>query len=103
MRKTNSRGIETATSLVRQTPEARTTSLYTFTIVIEKEAGDDGFAAYSTTLPGCFSKGATFQEAKRNVHVAVQRQLQSLLAEGKPVRQSENLVYVEELTVAVWR
>ena len=49
------------------------------------------------TLPACFSKGETFQEAKRNVHDAVQKQLESLLAEGKPVRQSENLVYVEEL------
>ena len=103
MRKTNLRGTERPASLARQTPESRTTTLYTFTIVIEKEPGDDGYAAYSTTLPGCFSKGETFQEAKRNVHAAVQKQLESLLAEGKPVRQSENLVYVEELTVAVWR
>jgi predicted RNase H-like HicB family nuclease len=103
VRKTNPRGAEPPGSLARQTREPRSTSVYTFTIVIEKEPDDDGYAAYSTTLPGCFSKGETFQEAKRNVHLAVQKQLESLLAEGKPVRQSENLVYVEELTVAVWR
>jgi hypothetical protein len=32
---------------------------YTFEIVVEKEAEDDGYLAYSPTLPGCFSNGKT--------------------------------------------
>jgi hypothetical protein len=32
---------------------------YTFEIVVEKEAEDDGYMAYSPTLPGCLSNGKT--------------------------------------------
>jgi hypothetical protein len=28
---------------------------FTFAILIEKEPGDEGYFAYSPTLPGCFS------------------------------------------------
>jgi len=40
---------------------------YTFEIVVEKEQEDDGYSAYSPTLPGCFSNGKTIEEAKRNI------------------------------------
>ncbi len=40
---------------------------YTFEIVIEKEAEDDGYAACSPTLPGCFGNGKTIEGAKRNI------------------------------------
>lgn len=44
---------------------------YSFEIVIEKEPEDAGYFAYSPTLPGCFSNGATIEEAKRNIREAV--------------------------------
>ena len=74
---------------------------YTFEIVVEKEADDQGYSAYSPTLPGCFSNGTTVEEAKRNVRDAIQQHIASLLAHGQPVPQNERLVHVEELTVGV--
>ena len=74
---------------------------YTFEIVIEKEAEDEGYSAYSPALPGCFSNGGTVEEAKRNMREAIELHLQSLLAHGQPIPQSEKRVHVEELTVGV--
>ena len=74
---------------------------YSFEIVIEKEPEDDGYLAYSPTLPGCFSNGSTIEDAKRNIRAAVQQHVTSLLAHHEPVPQHENLVHVEELTVGV--
>jgi predicted RNase H-like HicB family nuclease len=72
---------------------------YTFEIRIEKEPDDDGYLAYSPTLPGCFSNGATIEEAKRNIREAIQQHLMSLEAHGEPISQCERLVHIEELTV----
>ena len=74
---------------------------YTFEIVIEKETEDEGYSAYSTSLPGCFSNGRTVEEAKQNIRDAIGQHLQSLLAHGHPIPQSEKRVHVEELTVGV--
>ena len=74
---------------------------YTFEIVIEKEAEDEGYSAYSPGLPGCFSNGRTVEEAKRNIRDAIEQHLQSLLAHGQPIPQSQKRVHVEELTVGV--
>ncbi len=74
---------------------------FTFEIVIEKEPEDDGYLAYSPTLPGCFSNGRSIEEAKRNMREAIQLHLESLLEHGDSVPQNEQLVHVEELTVAV--
>ncbi|HEV8676215.1 MAG TPA: type II toxin-antitoxin system HicB family antitoxin [Methylomirabilota bacterium] len=74
---------------------------YTFEIVIEKEAEDEGYTAYSPTLPGCFSNGKTVEEAKRNIREAIQLHVESLLAHGQPIPQNERLIHVEELTVGI--
>ena len=74
---------------------------YTFEIVIEKEAEDDGYAAYSPTLPGCFSNGKTIEEAKRNIRDAIRQHIESLEAHGQPIPQNDKLVHVEELTVGL--
>jgi len=74
---------------------------YSFEIVIEKEPEDSGYLAYSPSLPGCFSNGATIEEAKRNIREAVQQHVASLQAHGKAIEQQERLVHVEELTVGV--
>jgi predicted RNase H-like HicB family nuclease len=55
---------------------------YTFEIVVEKEAEDDGYLAYSPNLSGCFSNGQTGEDAKRNMREAVQQYMQSLLTHG---------------------
>ena len=58
---------------------------YTFEIVVEKEPEDDGYAAYSPTMPGCFSNGKTIEEARKNIREAVQQHMESLLAHGQAI------------------
>ncbi|MGH6918390.1 MAG: type II toxin-antitoxin system HicB family antitoxin [Geminicoccaceae bacterium] len=56
---------------------------YHFEIVIEKETDDEGYSAYSPSLPGCFSNGSTIEEARRNMREAIQQHVASLLAHGE--------------------
>jgi predicted RNase H-like HicB family nuclease len=72
-----------------------------FQIVIKKEPEDEGYYAYSPTLPGCFSNGKTIEEARRNIREAVEQHVESLLRHARKVPQDDNLVHVEELTVGV--
>ena len=74
---------------------------YSFQIVIEKEPDDAGYFAYSPTLPGCFSNGATIEDAKRNIREAIEQHLAVLLERSEPVPQNDRLVHVEELTVGM--
>ena len=74
---------------------------YSVIVAIEKEAEDEGYAAYSPTLPGCFSNGKTVEEAKRNIRDAIRLHIESLLAHGQPVPQNEKLVLVEEVIIEV--
>ena len=74
---------------------------YTFEIVIEKEAEDEGYLAYSPTLPGCFSNGKTVEDARRNIREAIQQHVASLLSHGQDVPQGDKLIHVEELTVGI--
>ncbi len=74
---------------------------YSFQIVIEKELEDEGYYAYSPTLPGCFSNGGTIEDARRNIREAIQQHLESLRAHADPIPQDERIVHVEALTVGV--
>lgn len=74
---------------------------YNFEIVVEKETEDEGYLAYSPSLPGCFSNGLTVEEARRNIRDAIQQHLAVLLEHNQPVPQHENLVMVEALSVGV--
>ncbi len=74
---------------------------YSFQIVIEKELEDEGYYAYSPTIPGCFSNGKTIEDAKRNIREAIQQHLESLRAHAEPIPQDERVVHVEELTVGI--
>lgn len=74
---------------------------YTFEIVVEKEAEDEGYCAYSPTLQGCFSNGKTIEEAKRNIREAIRQHVKSLQKHKQPIPQHERLVHVEELTVGI--
>jgi predicted RNase H-like HicB family nuclease len=74
---------------------------YSFQIVIEKEPEDEGYYAYSPTLPGCFSNGKSIEEARRNIREAIEQHMASLMAHTQPIPQDDRLVHVEELTVGV--
>jgi len=58
---------------------------FTFEIVVEKEVEDEGYSAYSPTLPGCFSNGRTIEDAKKNIRDAIRLHVESLLAHGQPI------------------
>ena len=74
---------------------------FNFEIVIEKEPEDEGYLAYSPSLPGCFSNGRTVEDAKRNMRDAITQHVTALLVHGEPVRRNERLVHVEELAIGV--
>jgi len=74
---------------------------FSFEIVIEKELEDEGYFAYSPTIPGCFSNGKSIEQAKRNIREAITQHLESLRAQGEAIPQSDRIVHVEELTVGV--
>jgi predicted RNase H-like HicB family nuclease len=74
---------------------------FSFEVVIEKEAEDEGYFAYSPTLPGCFSNGPTIEAAKRNIREAIEQHLASLRDRGEPIPQSDRIVLVEALTVGL--
>lgn len=57
----------------------------TFEIVVEREPEDEGYYAYSPTLPGCFSNGRTIEAARRSIRGAVQQHIESLLAHREAV------------------
>jgi predicted RNase H-like HicB family nuclease len=74
---------------------------FSFEIVIEKEPEDEGYFAYSPTIPGCFSNGKTIEQAKRNIREAIAQHIDSLRAHDEAIPQSDRIVHVEELTVGV--
>ena len=74
---------------------------YSFQIVIEKEPEDEGYYAYSPTLPGCFSNGKTIEETRHNIREAIEQHLASLIAHVQPVPQNDAVVHVEELSVGL--
>ncbi len=74
---------------------------YNFEILIEKEPDDEGYHAYSPTLPGCFGSGRTIEDAKRDMRLAITQHIDVLISHGQPIPQNEHLVHVEELTVGV--
>jgi predicted RNase H-like HicB family nuclease len=81
--------------------EGPPTRLYTFQIVIETEAERAGYTAYSPTLPGCFRRGATIEEAKERIRQAIRERVETLLATGEPIAQCERLLHVEELSMVL--
>jgi len=61
-----------------------------FQIVIEKEPDDEGYNAYSPTLPGCFSNGKTIEEIRRNIREAIEQHIESLLSHDQQIPQDDN-------------
>lgn len=58
---------------------------YPVVVVIEREPEDEGYFAYSPTLPGCFSSGRTIEEARRNMSLAIHQHITSLADHGQPI------------------
>ena len=54
---------------------------YKINIVIEED--NDGFYAYCPQLKGCQSQGDSLEEAKKNIHEAVELYIETLSDEEK--------------------
>lgn len=71
-----------------------------YTIILQPEADPD-FEGYSNAslpaLPGCFSYGATRQEALHTIKEAIELYLEDLEAAGEPVPDER----IESIEVAV--
>ncbi len=74
---------------------------FSFQIMIEKEDEDEGYYAFCPNLPGCFSNGRTFEEAKVNIREAIQLHLEALLSSGEEIQSNGKLLHLEELTVGI--
>ena len=68
---------------------------YHFVAVIEKD--EDGYFAFCPQLQGCYTSGATFEEARANLADAIRLHLEDRLAAGEEIKDSEsvNLTTVE--------
>ena len=71
---------------------------YVFSVVIERD--EDGYFAFCPELQGCYSQGATYEEALENVRDAVHLHVEDRLENGEEIRQSES-VSLTSLEVAV--
>jgi predicted RNase H-like HicB family nuclease len=74
---------------------------FSFEIIIEKEGDDEGYFAYSPSLPGCFSNGKTIEETRKNIREALQQHVLSLRERSLPIPQKERIVHVEALSIGV--
>jgi predicted RNase H-like HicB family nuclease len=74
---------------------------FSFNIVIEKEPEDEGYYAYSPTLPACFSNGKTIEEARINIRAAIEQHIESLIMHGQPIPQNDSIVHVEALSIGI--
>jgi predicted RNase H-like HicB family nuclease len=69
---------------------------YNFAAVIEKD--EDGYFAFCPELQGCYTSGATFEEARANLADAIRLHLEDRLAAGEEIKAPES---VNLTTVAV--
>ena len=70
---------------------------YTLPIVIEKDA--DGYFAECPALQGCYTQGATYEEALTNIKDAMALHIQDRLERGEPIETSE-MISVATLEIA---
>jgi len=71
---------------------------YRFSVVIEKDA--DGYFSWCPELQGCYTQGATYEEALEALRDAIRLHVEDRLANQEPIPQAES-VSLTSLEVAV--
>jgi len=71
---------------------------YQINIVPEKEGG---YSVLVPSLPGCFSYGATIEEATKNVAEAIELHLEGLAAHNQPIPDGNETVPIFTTLVQV--
>ena len=71
---------------------------YRFSVVMEKDA--EGYFAWCPELQGCYTQGATYEEALEALRDAIRLHVEDRLANHEPIPQAES-VSLTTLEVAV--
>jgi len=71
---------------------------YRFSVVMEKDA--EGYFAWCPELQGCYTQGATYEEALEALRDAIRLHVEDRLANHEPIPQAES-VSLTSLEVAV--
>jgi antitoxin HicB len=75
---------------------------YTYTIEIHPgEKDETGFWVSVPALPGCFSRGATYQEAISNSREAIELHIEGLLERGEKVPVETEPSFITHVNVAM--
>lgn len=56
---------------------------YRFSIVVEQD--ENGYFAFCPELQGCYSQGATYEEARKNIEDAIRLHIQDRLASKEEI------------------
>jgi len=62
-----------------------------FTVIFEKEE-EGGYHVFCPVLPGCHTQSETIDEGTRNIRVAIQLYIDSLVEDGLPVPEEDILI-----------
>jgi predicted RNase H-like HicB family nuclease len=71
---------------------------FTFPVVIEKDS--DGYFAYCPSLQGCYSQGASYEEALANIEDAMRLHIEDRLAKGEEISVNETISFTTLEVVA---
>lgn len=70
---------------------------YLFDVVVDKDA--EGYFVYCPTLQGCYSQGATYEEALENIRDAIKMHIEDRLASKESIPSPQS-ISVTSLQVA---
>ena len=71
---------------------------YRVSVVVEKDK--DGYFAFVPELQGCYSQGATYEEAMENIGDAIRLHIEDRLQDGENIESPES-ISLTSLEVAV--
>jgi predicted RNase H-like HicB family nuclease len=77
-------------------PQPVTTAHGTYSVLIVPDG--EGYSVFVPSLPGCFSQGATLEEARENAKEAIRVHIRGLQLDGEPVPQDRG-VFVAAVAV----
>lgn len=56
-----------------------------YTVVLDPDPDEGGYAVFVPALPGCFSQGDTVEEALANAQEAIKVHVRSMARHGEPI------------------
>jgi predicted RNase H-like HicB family nuclease/predicted RNA binding protein YcfA (HicA-like mRNA interferase family) len=86
----------TFASALKQANIRKPSSPMQYAVVIEK-VPDSNYSAYVPDLPGCISTGDTLEEAKVNIHAAIEFHLDGMRQDGDPIPEPTTQVAYAEV------